>query len=116
MSSSSPLTALPPVPDGVNPYAYYLAIADSVVYRRPLDLTGFKARLIVLFCLLAYLVLCAGAYLAVEEVVLVEDGAKGEGEIYRRKVSFFPSPFPPFSATLTSLETANNSSNRSSLS
>jgi hypothetical protein len=68
MSSSSPLTALPPVPDGVNPYAYYLAIADSVVYRRPLDLTGFKARLIVLFCLLAYLVLCAGAYLAVAVV------------------------------------------------
>ncbi|GAA5901499.1 hypothetical protein JCM6882_006297 [Rhodosporidiobolus microsporus] len=57
--SSSPLASLPPPPDGVNPYAYWSAIARGVLYRRPSDIVGFDARLIILCILLVYLIVAA---------------------------------------------------------
>ncbi|GAA6002457.1 hypothetical protein JCM10207_001132 [Rhodosporidiobolus poonsookiae] len=60
--------AFPPVPDGVNPYAYWTEVIKSLLTRKPPDPTGFKVRLTVLCCVLDYLIIAAIAALVITVV------------------------------------------------
>ncbi|GAA5916204.1 hypothetical protein JCM5296_003813 [Sporobolomyces johnsonii] len=63
MSSSS--SSLPSPPSGANPYDFYLSLLIASAQLNPTDPAGFKARLIVLFIILACLLVASAANIGV---------------------------------------------------
>ncbi|GAA5924844.1 hypothetical protein JCM1841_006949 [Sporobolomyces salmonicolor] len=63
MSSSS--SSLPSPPSGANPYDFYLSLLTSSAMLTPTNPSGFKARLIVLFVILACLLIASVANIGV---------------------------------------------------
>lgn len=59
---------LPSPPEGANPYAFYSDILHRVTVLTPSDPAGFRARLIVLYALCAFLVVACLANFVVHAV------------------------------------------------